>query len=72
MLSLCAKVVLKVYKTTSNNNEQPFELQEVTIRAYPTALLFAQKVFYNRSAGKAQRSLFDFINSVAMCLAEFI
>ena len=28
-------------------------------------------IFDNRSTGEAYRSLFDFINSVAMCLAEF-
>ena len=33
---------------------------------YPTALLFAQEVFDNCSGGEAWRSLFDFINSVAM------
>ena len=29
-------------------------------------------IFDNRSTGEAQQSLFDFVNSVAMCLAEFI
>ena len=29
-------------------------------------------MFDNRSGGDAKRSLFDLLNSVAMCLAEFI
>ena len=31
-----------------------------------------QSVFDNRSTGEAYRSLFDIINSVAVCLAEFL
>ena len=40
---------------------------------YPTALLFAQEVYFdNRLTGNAKWSLFDILNSVAMCSAKFI
>ena len=43
-----------------------------TFCVYPTALFLHRRfIFDNRSTGTEERSLFDFINSVAMCLAEF-